>query len=86
MSALTDLTIAAAREGLAAKRFSARELAAAHVEAMERAKDLNAYITPTPEKALEMAARSDARIAAGQAGAVNVILTPTCPAASTITS
>ena len=73
MSALTDLTIAEARAGLAAKRFSARELAAAHVEAMERAKDLNAYITPTPDRALEMAARSDARIAAGQAGALEGI-------------
>ncbi len=73
MSALTDLTIAEARAGLAAKRFSARELAAAHVEAMERAKDLNAYITPTPDKAMEMAARSDARIAAGQAGALEGI-------------
>jgi aspartyl-tRNA(Asn)/glutamyl-tRNA(Gln) amidotransferase subunit A len=65
---LTDLTIADAREGLAAKRFSARELALAHVKAVEAAKPLNAFITETPEKALAMADASDARRARGEAG------------------
>src|SRR5690606_9755968 len=55
MSALTRLTIAEAREGLAKKEFSARELARAFTAAVERAKPLNAFITETPEKALEMA-------------------------------
>jgi aspartyl-tRNA(Asn)/glutamyl-tRNA(Gln) amidotransferase subunit A len=66
MSALTDLTIAEARDGLKARKLSAHELAAAHVAAMDGAKDLNAYITPTPELALEMAQQSDARLAGGQ--------------------
>jgi Asp-tRNA(Asn)/Glu-tRNA(Gln) amidotransferase A subunit family amidase len=35
MTALTELTMAAARDGLARKEFSARELAAAHVAAVE---------------------------------------------------
>jgi aspartyl-tRNA(Asn)/glutamyl-tRNA(Gln) amidotransferase subunit A len=65
MSELTALTLAAARDGLKAKKFSARELAQAHVAAVEAARPLNAFITETPEKALAMAAESDARIARG---------------------
>ena len=67
MAALTDLTIAEARDGLAAKRFSARELTQAHLAAMEKARALNAYLVETPERALAMAAASDARIARGEA-------------------
>ena len=73
MSALTDLTLAAARDGLKAKEFSARELAAAFNAAVEQIKPLNAYITPTPDRALEMAAASDARLAKGEAGALEGI-------------
>ncbi len=68
MSDLTDLTLAEARDGLRAKQFSAVELTRAHVQAMEQARALNAYVLETPEKALAMAAASDARIAAGEAG------------------
>jgi aspartyl-tRNA(Asn)/glutamyl-tRNA(Gln) amidotransferase subunit A len=67
MTALTDLTLAAARDGLLKKTFSARELAEAHVAAVEAARPLNAFITETPERALAMAAASDARIARGEA-------------------
>ena len=67
MAALTDLTIAEARDGLGAKRFSARELAEAHIAAMAAARPLNAYVTETPERALEMAKAADARIARGAA-------------------
>jgi aspartyl-tRNA(Asn)/glutamyl-tRNA(Gln) amidotransferase subunit A len=70
---LTDLTIAAARKGLAARDFTARELAAAHLAAMDRHKDLNAYIVATPDQALAMAEASDARLAAGTAGALEGI-------------
>jgi aspartyl-tRNA(Asn)/glutamyl-tRNA(Gln) amidotransferase subunit A len=73
VSALTDLTIAAAREGLRAKRFSAKELGEAHVTAVERARPLNAFITETPERALAMAAASDARLARGEARALEGI-------------
>jgi aspartyl-tRNA(Asn)/glutamyl-tRNA(Gln) amidotransferase subunit A len=62
---LTALTIAEARDGLGAKRFSAREIAAAHIAAMAAARPLNAYITETPERALAMATASDARLARG---------------------
>ena len=67
MTDLTALTIAGIRSGLAAKDFSAVELARAYLAAMEKARGLNAYIVETPEKALAMAAASDKRIAAGEA-------------------
>src|SRR5258705_11989048 len=68
MSELTALTIAAARDGLKHKKFSAAELADAHLAAMEKARSLNAYVLETPERALAMAKASDARIAKGHAG------------------
>ena len=67
MTGLTEITIAEARTGLAAKQFSARELTEAHIVAMEAARPLNAYITETPEIALDMAAASDERLARGEA-------------------
>ncbi len=67
MTKLTDLTIAQARDGLKKKSFSATDLAKAHVQAMEKARDLNAFITETPDRALKDAAASDARIAKGEA-------------------
>jgi aspartyl-tRNA(Asn)/glutamyl-tRNA(Gln) amidotransferase subunit A len=67
VTALTDLTVAEAREGLKAKKFSAVELARAHIQAMEKARHLNAFITETPERALKDAAASDARLARGEA-------------------
>ncbi len=73
MAALTDLTIADAREGLAARKFSARELTQAHLAAMAKARGLNAFIVETPEKALAMADAADKRIAEGVAGALEGI-------------
>jgi aspartyl-tRNA(Asn)/glutamyl-tRNA(Gln) amidotransferase subunit A len=68
--ALTGLTLATARDGLAKGDFTSVELTRAHLKAVEAARPLNAYITETPDKALEMATESDKRIAAGQAGAM----------------
>ena len=52
MTELTDLTIAEAREGLRGKSFSARELAEAHLAAIDAANEaLNVYVLPTPERA-----------------------------------
>ncbi len=68
MSKLSDLTIAGMRDGLAGKSFSATELAESSITAIEAARDLNAFVTEAPEKALEMARTSDARIAKGEAG------------------
>ncbi len=68
MTELTSLTIADARDGLTTKRFSASELAEAHLAAMEKARVLNAYVLETPDVARAMACESDRRIAAGKAG------------------
>jgi len=67
MSDLTTRSIAEIRSSLAAREFSAVELTRAYLAAMEAARELNAYIVETPEKALAMAAASDARIARGDA-------------------
>jgi aspartyl-tRNA(Asn)/glutamyl-tRNA(Gln) amidotransferase subunit A len=68
MSTLTSLTLKAALDGLAAKSFSSVELTQAHVEAVEAARSLNAFVLETPEQAIEMAKASDDRRAAGSAG------------------
>jgi aspartyl-tRNA(Asn)/glutamyl-tRNA(Gln) amidotransferase subunit A len=68
MSSLTDLTLKSALSGLADKSFSAEEITRAHIDAVEGAKALNAYVLETPEKALAMARASDARRARGEAG------------------
>jgi aspartyl-tRNA(Asn)/glutamyl-tRNA(Gln) amidotransferase subunit A len=71
---LTDLTIGEARDGLRDKSFTARELTQAHLDAIEAANAaLNAYVLPTPERALEMAAASDARLGKGEGGALEGI-------------
>ncbi|ALK09429.1 Asp-tRNA(Asn)/Glu-tRNA(Gln) amidotransferase subunit GatA [Blastochloris viridis] len=67
MRDLTRLTLAEARDALARKEVSARELTAAHLGAIANARALNAYVLETPDKALAMAEASDARIARGEA-------------------
>ena len=66
-SRLTDLSIAEARDGLRTAAFSSVELTRAHLDAIERAADANAFITVTPEVALERAAASDERRSEGTA-------------------
>jgi aspartyl-tRNA(Asn)/glutamyl-tRNA(Gln) amidotransferase subunit A len=66
-SRLTDLSVAEAGEGLRTGAFSSVELTRSLLDAIERARDANAFITVTPEIALERAAASDARRAEGTA-------------------
>jgi hypothetical protein len=69
VSELNALTLKSALDGLAARRFSAEELARAQVDAIEAANpQLNAFVLTTPEKAIEMAKASDVRRARGEAG------------------
>jgi aspartyl-tRNA(Asn)/glutamyl-tRNA(Gln) amidotransferase subunit A len=68
-----QLTVADARDALRGKVISARELAEAHVRAIEGGRVLNAFITETPELALGAAADSDARIMRGEARALEGI-------------
>jgi aspartyl-tRNA(Asn)/glutamyl-tRNA(Gln) amidotransferase subunit A len=66
-SRLTDLSVAEAGEGLRTGAFSSVELTRSLLDAIEWARDANAFITVTPEIALERAAASDARRAEGAA-------------------
>jgi aspartyl-tRNA(Asn)/glutamyl-tRNA(Gln) amidotransferase subunit A len=70
MTALTHLTLTEARDGIRKKSFSAVELTQAHIAAVEAARHLNAFVTETPERALDLAKASDARITKGQGGAM----------------
>jgi len=63
---LTDLTIRAAHDGLAAKDFSARELAAAYLDKIEKENDkFFAYLAVANDLALSQAKLADERIAKG---------------------
>jgi aspartyl-tRNA(Asn)/glutamyl-tRNA(Gln) amidotransferase subunit A len=67
MSDLTKLTLAEARAGLKAKRFSAVELTKALLAAIDAGNGaLNAYVLATPEIALKQAKDSDKRLARGK--------------------
>ena len=65
MTVLTDLGVAAIRDGVRDGAFSAREVADAFVSAVADAKALNAFIVETPEHALAAADAADAAKAAG---------------------
>ena len=73
MSDLTKLTLAGARDALKAKEITSVELTGAYLKAMEAGKALNAYVTVTADKALEMAKASDAKLAKGEGGALEGI-------------
>jgi aspartyl-tRNA(Asn)/glutamyl-tRNA(Gln) amidotransferase subunit A len=68
MANFPDFTLAQARDAVRARKVSAVELTEALIRAMEAARPLNAFVTETPERALQMARASDARIAAGEGG------------------
>ncbi|WP_019995279.1 Asp-tRNA(Asn)/Glu-tRNA(Gln) amidotransferase subunit GatA [Aureimonas ureilytica] len=74
MTDLTALTIAEARDALKAKQFSAVELTDSYLTAIDQANaSLNAYVAVTPDKARKMAQASDARLGAGEGGALEGI-------------
>ncbi len=73
MTDLTALTISEARDALKNKKFSAVELTDAYINAMAKAKALNAYVFETPDHARAMAKASDAKYLAGNAGALEGI-------------
>ena len=68
MTSLTSLTLAEARDALKARKFSCVEITKAHLAAIDAAQGLNAFVAVTADQALEMARRSDERLAAGEAG------------------
>ncbi|MFM5907290.1 MAG: Asp-tRNA(Asn)/Glu-tRNA(Gln) amidotransferase subunit GatA [Novosphingobium sp.] len=66
MTDLTELGVAAIRDGVAKAEFSAVEVAEAFNVQVAAANALNAFIVATPELAVEAAKATDARRAAGQ--------------------
>ncbi|MEW6091497.1 MAG: Asp-tRNA(Asn)/Glu-tRNA(Gln) amidotransferase subunit GatA [Pseudomonadota bacterium] len=68
MTDLTSLTLAEARDALKKKEITSVELTGAYLKEMEAAGALNAYVTVTAEKAMEMAKASDAKLQKGQGG------------------
>jgi aspartyl-tRNA(Asn)/glutamyl-tRNA(Gln) amidotransferase subunit A len=74
MTELIELTIAEARDRLAAKDFTSVELTEAYLTAIDAFNPkFNAYVSVTHDKARKMAAASDARRASGKAGALEGI-------------
>ncbi len=73
MAELTRLSLAEARDGLRKKDFSATELVSAHLNAMEAARGLNAFITETPEAAMATAKVADQHLAKGEGRALEGI-------------
>jgi aspartyl-tRNA(Asn)/glutamyl-tRNA(Gln) amidotransferase subunit A len=77
LTALHYLSVSEAQELLARRELSAEELTRAVLDRMEAVEGrVRAYVTPTPELALEQARAADRRIAAGEAGPLTGI--PTC--------
>src|ERR1044072_3195671 len=70
MSNPISMTLAEARDALKAKKMSSTELTTALVRSVEQSRGLNAFVTETPDRAMAMAAASDARLAKGEGGAL----------------
>jgi aspartyl-tRNA(Asn)/glutamyl-tRNA(Gln) amidotransferase subunit A len=66
---LNSLTLADMRDGLKAKKFSAVELATAHLNAIEKS-NLNAFITITHDVAIAQAKAADDKLAKGRGGLI----------------
>jgi aspartyl-tRNA(Asn)/glutamyl-tRNA(Gln) amidotransferase subunit A len=65
---LTTLTSSQIRDSLAGKKFSAEELVRAHFKRIDQKdQQVRAYLTLTPERAVEQAKKVDRQIAAGEA-------------------
>jgi aspartyl-tRNA(Asn)/glutamyl-tRNA(Gln) amidotransferase subunit A len=73
MSDITKLTISEANAMLRLKEVSATEITKAHIEKAQSLNALNAFITLTPDIAMEQARKSDEKIRNGQAGIIEGI-------------
>ncbi len=68
MSELLQLSAVEARTALNAKDITATELTEAYLDAAKKTESLNNYVNLCADKAIEMAAKSDARLLEGKAG------------------
>jgi aspartyl-tRNA(Asn)/glutamyl-tRNA(Gln) amidotransferase subunit A len=71
MSDLTELGVAAIRDGVRDASFSAREVATAFIDKVAAAKPLNAFLVETPDHALAAADAADAARASGDLKAMS---------------
>jgi aspartyl-tRNA(Asn)/glutamyl-tRNA(Gln) amidotransferase subunit A len=71
MARITDLGVAAIRDGFRAGTFSAREVADAFNDEIAAAEALNCFIVTTPEKAVAAAEAADRALATGEVGALS---------------
>ncbi len=67
MTDLTNLGVAALRDGIRTGEFTAREVADAFIVKVSQAKQLNAFIVETPDHAIAAAREADNARAAGEA-------------------
>ncbi len=65
MSELLNHSLLSAKHGLKKADFTAKELVAAHLESIEKNRNLNAFITVTAEAALENAEKADLSLPMG---------------------
>ncbi|NWG92484.1 MAG: Asp-tRNA(Asn)/Glu-tRNA(Gln) amidotransferase subunit GatA, partial [Parvularculaceae bacterium] len=70
MTDITDLTLADLRDALKAKNVSSLEATDAYLDNIDTAKDLNAFVTVTADKARAMAKASDAKLARNEGGPI----------------
>ncbi|MEM9014483.1 MAG: Asp-tRNA(Asn)/Glu-tRNA(Gln) amidotransferase subunit GatA [Pseudomonadota bacterium] len=70
MGELTNMTLASLRDAIREKSVKPKEAAEAYLNEIDGGSALNAFITVTAEKAIDMANASDARIAKGEGGAL----------------
>lgn len=70
MTNAANLTLAQLRDALKAKELTSLEATDAYLSRIEEAKDLNAFVTVTADKAREMAKASDEKLAKGEGGAL----------------
>jgi len=73
MAGMFDLTIAAARDAMRKGDLAPTEFVGTYIKAVEAARPLNAYVTETPDKAMESAKASEDRLAKGEGGALEGI-------------
>ncbi len=66
----TAFTLSQARDALRGRSISSVELTQAHLDALSGFESLNAFITPTPERALDMARDADGRLAKKEGGSL----------------
>jgi aspartyl-tRNA(Asn)/glutamyl-tRNA(Gln) amidotransferase subunit A len=73
MADMLDLTIAEARDAMRNGDLAPTEFVGTYIKAVEAVRPLNAFVTETPDKAMDSAKASEERLANGEGGALEGI-------------